>query len=37
LFNIFDSGAPLTTIIGCTANYCRSFRAVVNTLYASFW
>jgi hypothetical protein len=37
LFNILYSGASLTTIIGCTAKYCRSFRAVVNTLYASFW
>jgi hypothetical protein len=35
-FNILDSGASLTTIIGCTAKYCRSFRAVVKTLYASF-
>jgi hypothetical protein len=31
-----DSGASLTTIIGCTAKYYRSFRAVVKTLYASF-
>jgi hypothetical protein len=37
LFNILDSGASLTTMIGCTAKYCRSFYAVVNTLYASFW
>jgi hypothetical protein len=37
LFNIFDSGASLTTIIGCTAKYCRSFCDVVNMLYASFW
>jgi hypothetical protein len=36
LFNILDSGASLTTMIGCTTKYCRSFRAVVNTLYASF-
>jgi hypothetical protein len=36
LFNILDSGASLTTMIGCTAKYCRSFRAVVNTLYVSF-
>jgi hypothetical protein len=36
LFNILDSGASLTTIIGCTAKYCRSFCVVVNTLYASF-
>jgi hypothetical protein len=37
LLNMLDSGASLTTIIGCTAKYYRSFRAVVNTLYASFW
>jgi hypothetical protein len=37
LFSIFDSGALLTTMIGCTAKYCRNFRAIVNTLYASFW
>jgi hypothetical protein len=37
LFNILESGASLTTMIGCTAKYCRSFRAVVKTLYASFW
>jgi hypothetical protein len=37
LFNMLDSGASLTTIIGCTAKYCRSSRAIVNTLYASFW
>jgi hypothetical protein len=37
LFNILDSGALLTTMIGCTVKYCHSFRAVVNTLYASFW
>jgi hypothetical protein len=37
LFNILDSGASLTTMIGCTVKYCRSFHAVVNTLYASFW
>jgi hypothetical protein len=36
LFNILDSGASLTTMIGCTTKYCCSFRAVVNTLYASF-
>jgi hypothetical protein len=33
LFRIFDSGASLTTTIGCTAKYCRNFRDVVNTLY----
>jgi hypothetical protein len=37
LFSIFDSGALLTTIIGCTVKYCYNFRVVVNTLYASFW
>jgi hypothetical protein len=37
LFNIFDSGAPLTTMIGWTAKNCRSFLAVMNMLYASFW
>jgi hypothetical protein len=37
LFNMFDSGASLTTIIGCTAKYYRSLRAVVKTLYANFW
>jgi hypothetical protein len=37
LFNILDSSASLTTIIGCTAKYYRSFHAVVNTLYESFW
>jgi hypothetical protein len=36
LFRIFDSGASLTTIIGCTAKYCRNFCAVVNTVYANF-
>jgi hypothetical protein len=36
LFSIFDSGASLTTMIGCTTKYCHNFRAVVNTLYASF-
>jgi hypothetical protein len=36
LFNIFDSGASLTTIIGCTAKYCHSLRTVVKTLYANF-
>jgi hypothetical protein len=36
LFNILDSGASLTTMIGCTVKYCRSFHADVNTLYASF-
>jgi hypothetical protein len=36
LFNIFDSGALLTTMIGYTAKYFRNFRAIVNTLYASF-
>jgi hypothetical protein len=25
LFNILDSGASLTIIIGCTTKYCRSF------------
>jgi hypothetical protein len=33
LFNMLDSGASLTTIIGCTAKYCRNFCAIVNTLY----
>jgi hypothetical protein len=37
LFSIFDSGASLTTMIGCTMKYCHNFRAVVNMLYASFW
>jgi hypothetical protein len=37
LFSIFDSGASLTTMIGCTAKYCRNFCAVVNTLYANFY
>jgi hypothetical protein len=37
LFNILDSGASLTTIIGCTAKYYCSFRAIVKILYASFW
>jgi hypothetical protein len=37
LFSMFDSGASLTTMIGCTAKYWRSFLDVVNTLYASFW
>jgi hypothetical protein len=36
LFNILDSGASLTTMIGCIMKYCRSFCADVNTLYASF-
>jgi hypothetical protein len=36
LFSMFDSGALLTTMIGCTVKYYRSFLAVVNTLYASF-
>jgi hypothetical protein len=36
LFNMFDSGASLTTMIGCTAKYSRNFCAVVKTLYASF-
>jgi hypothetical protein len=36
LFKILDSSASLTTMIGCTAKYCHSFYAVVNTLYASF-
>jgi hypothetical protein len=30
LFRIFDSGASLTTMIGCTAKYCHNFRAVVS-------
>jgi hypothetical protein len=33
---MFDSGASLTTMIGCTAKYCCSFLVVVNTLYANF-
>jgi hypothetical protein len=37
LFNMLDNGASLTTMIGCTAKYCRSFHADVNTMYASFW
>jgi hypothetical protein len=37
LFNILESGALLTTMIGSTTKYCHSFRAVVKTLYASFW
>jgi hypothetical protein len=37
LFNILESGASLTTMIGWTAKYCHSFLAVVKTLYASFW
>jgi hypothetical protein len=36
LFSIFDSAASLTTMIGCTAKYCRNFCAVVNALYANF-
>jgi hypothetical protein len=36
LFDILDSGALLTTMIGWTTKYCCSFHAVVNTLYASF-
>jgi hypothetical protein len=36
LFNILDSGASLTNIIGCIAKYCRNLCAVVKTLYASF-
>jgi hypothetical protein len=36
LFSMFDSGASLTTMIGCTAKYYRSFLAIVNTLYANF-
>jgi hypothetical protein len=36
LFNISNSGALLTTMIGWTAKYYHSFRAVVNTLYVSF-
>jgi hypothetical protein len=36
LFNILDSGASLTTMIGCTVKYCHTFHADVNTLYASF-
>jgi hypothetical protein len=37
LFNMLDSGASLTTIIGCTAKYCRSFHVVLSTQNASFW
>jgi hypothetical protein len=36
LFNILDSGASLTTMIGCTTKYYRNFCVVVKTLYASF-
>jgi hypothetical protein len=36
LFNMFDSGSSLTTIIGCTAKYYPNFHAIVKTLYASF-
>jgi hypothetical protein len=36
LFRIFDSGASLTTMIGCAAKYCCNFCSVVNTLYANF-
>jgi hypothetical protein len=36
LFSILDSGASLTTIIGCTAKYYRNFHVVVKILYASF-
>jgi hypothetical protein len=36
LFSMFDSGALLTTMIGCTAKYYRDFLTVVNTLYANF-
>jgi hypothetical protein len=36
LFKILDSGASLTTMIGCTAKYYHNFHAIVNTLYASF-
>jgi hypothetical protein len=36
LFSMFDSGASLTTMIGCTAKYCHSFLAAMNTLYANF-
>jgi hypothetical protein len=36
LFSMLDSGASLTTMIGCTVKYCHSFRVVMNTLYASF-
>jgi hypothetical protein len=36
LFKMLDSDASLTAMIGCTAKYCRSFRVIVNTLYASF-
>jgi hypothetical protein len=32
LFSIFDSGALLTTTIGCTVKYYRNFRTVVNTV-----
>jgi hypothetical protein len=37
LFSMLDNGASLTTMIGCTMKYFRNFRAVVKTLYASFW
>jgi hypothetical protein len=33
---MFDSGALLTTMMGCTAKYYRNFLTVVNTLYANF-
>jgi hypothetical protein len=36
LFSIFDSGASLTTMIGCTEKYCRNFHAVVNMLMQAF-
>jgi hypothetical protein len=36
LFHILDSGASLTTIIGCTTKYYCNFHAVVKILYASF-
>jgi hypothetical protein len=36
LFSIFDSGASLTTMIGCTVKYYRNFHVFVNTLYANF-
>jgi hypothetical protein len=36
LFSMFDSGASLTTMIGCTTKYCHSSLAVVNILYANF-
>jgi hypothetical protein len=34
---MFDIGASVTSMIGCTVKYYRSFLAAVNTLYANFW